>query len=143
MNIVCPHCNAINRVEPKRLSEQPVCGQCKKPLLTGTPIELSGNNFDRHIAHSDMPLLVDFWAPWCGPCRTMTPVIAEVAKALEMQLRVAKLNTEADGEIASRFAIRSIPTLAVFRGGREIQRQAGAVNLASLLSWLRPVLGSA
>ena len=143
MNIVCPHCNAINRVEPHRLAEQPVCGQCKKILLTGTPIELSGANFDRHIAHSDLPVLVDFWAPWCAPSRTMTPVIAQAAKQLQTQLRVAKLDTEAHGEIAGRFAIRSIPTLAVFRGGREVQRQAGAVSLPALMSWLRPVLGSA
>jgi thioredoxin 2 len=142
MQLACPHCNAINRVNPDRLADRPICGQCKEALFTGTPIELTRRNFDRHLAHSGLPLLIDFWAPWCAPCRTMTPVIAQAAREFETTLRVAKLNTEAEGEIASRLVIRSIPTLAVFQGGREIARQAGAVSFPVLSTWVREALAA-
>ena len=140
LELVCPHCDTVNRVQADRLADRPVCGRCKQMLITGTPLELNAANFARHVADSDLPVLVDFWAPWCGPCRTMTPVISQAASELALTLRVAKLNTEAEGEIATRFGIRSIPTLALFQGGREIARQSGAVNLPTLLDWIRSVL---
>jgi thioredoxin 2 len=141
LHIVCPHCQSINRVPAAKLDEQPNCGRCKQPLFTGAPIELTTATFTRHVERSDIPLLVDFWAPWCGPCRMMAPQFEQAARLLEPKLRLAKVNTEAEPALANRFGIRSIPTLALFRGGREIARQAGAMGAQDIVRWASTHIG--
>ncbi|MDP2805802.1 MAG: thioredoxin TrxC, partial [Gallionellaceae bacterium] len=130
-----PHCDATNRVPSEKLGANPTCGKCKQALFTAHPIELNSGNFMQHISRNDIPVLVDFWAPWCGPCRSMAPAYEEAAQKLEPHFRVAKVNTEEAQDLGARFNIRSIPTLALFKGGREIARQAGATNAAGILQW--------
>ena len=137
LHLVCPHCDAINRIPSARLTDHPTCGQCKQPLFNAQPLTLTSANFERQIGRNDIPLLVDFWAPWCGPCQSMAPAFAQAAGLLEPQVRVAKLDTEAEQQIAARFAIRSIPTLALFKGGREIARQPGAMGANDIVRWVR------
>ena len=139
-NIVCPNCNTTNRVANERLEEHPICGACKKPLLVGKPFELTSENFDKHINNSDMPVLVDFWAPWCGPCKMMAPIIDHAADALASSVRVAKVNTETERELAARFGIRGIPTLAIYSKGQLVAQQTGAIDLKQLLNWLNSIL---
>ncbi|WP_109126735.1 thioredoxin TrxC [Dyella sp. C11] len=140
LTIPCPHCSALNRVPEERLGEHPVCGRCKHALFDGKPATLTTANFDAVATRGDLPVVIDFWAPWCGPCVGFAPVFAEAAKSLEPQLRLAKVDTEAEPALAQRFGIRSIPTLLVMRGGREIARQAGAMNGMQLRQFLANTL---
>ena len=137
LQVVCPHCHVTNRVPPERLAEGGVCGKCKRALFTSHAIELDGASFARHVAASEIPLVVDFWAPWCAPCRMMAPHFDKAAAELEPNMRLAKLNTEAEQAIAAQYAIRSIPTLVVFLRGKEIARQSGAMDGPALIRWLR------
>ena len=137
LHIVCPHCQTINRIPGERLSQHPRCGQCKKPLFTGHPLELTDRNFQKHITRNDIPVVVDFWAAWCGPCKMMSPAYAQAAVTLEPKVRLAKLNTEQEQSIAAQFNIRSIPTLIIFKSGHEIARNSGAMSAQDIVRWVK------
>lgn len=136
VHIVCPHCAATNRVPADRLHDAPTCGKCHRALFDGHPAELDENAFNRLVAHNDQPVVVDFWAPWCGPCRAMAPEFQKAAAALEPAVRLVKINTEEKQALGARFHIRSIPTMVIFRGGREVARQSGAMSATDITRWV-------
>jgi thioredoxin 2 len=140
LHLVCPHCHAINRVPAVRLPQGPHCGQCHQPLFSAHPVELSGADFAKHITRNDIPVAVDFWAPWCGPCKMMAPQFIQAAGLMEPQVRFAKVNTEVEQGLGAQYGIRSIPTLVLFKGGREVARQAGAMSAQDIVRWVRGVV---
>lgn len=137
LRVACPHCNALNRVPGERLGERPNCGRCGKALFDAHPLALDAAGFQAHAIDSELPLLVDFWAPWCGPCRVMAPHFEAAAALLEPAMRLGKIDTQASSELGMRFAIRSIPTLVLFNAGRELARMSGAMPTAEIVRWAR------
>lgn len=139
--VVCGNCGKLNRVPAARIEDRPTCGQCGKSIFAGKPVDASQQVFDRYVTKSSQPVLVDFWAEWCGPCKMMAPAFAEAAPQLEPHIRLLKVDTEREQALAGRFNIQSIPTLAVFHEGREVARQAGAMPASAIVSWARQVAG--
>ena len=136
IQVVCGHCESVVRLPVDRLKDSPRCAKCHFALFEGKPIDLTESSFDRHLTRSDLPLVVDFWAPWCGPCLMMAPHYAEAAALLEPRVRLAKVDTEAEQGLGAQFNIRSIPTLALFKGGGEVARQPGAMGTADIVRWV-------
>jgi thioredoxin 2 len=137
IQVVCPQCDTVNRVPRERMREHPRCGKCASDLFSGHPLLLTPANFDTHVTRSGVPVLVDFWAPWCAPCRVMAPVFEQAAQVMEPGLRLGKLNSDDAPAIAARFNIRGIPTLILFQQGHERARQSGAMSGPALMAWIR------
>ncbi|MEH6473642.1 MAG: thioredoxin TrxC [Halopseudomonas sp.] len=135
LHLPCPDCAGINRIPASRLGDDPKCGRCRSPLFQAKPVELTSANFQTHVQRSDIPVLVDFWAPWCGPCKIMGPAFQSAALQLEPQFRLSKVNTEEEADLGARLVIRSIPTLVLFQHGKEVARQAGAMGQSDIVRW--------
>ncbi len=135
MLIVCPHCASINRVPTERVQQDPQCGSCHKTLLTGHPVELTDATFERFVSKNELPVIVDFWAPWCGPCRMMAPQFEQAASLLKGRAVLAKVNSDDNPQASVRNRIRSIPTLLLFQAGHETKRQSGVMPAQELVRW--------
>ena len=140
LHVVCPNCTAVNRIPVERLAAHPKCGKCGQLLFIGQPVELSQSLFQKHLQKNDIPLLVDFWAPWCGPCKMMSPAFVEAAMQLEPRMRLAKVNTEVEQNLGAKLNIRSIPTMVLFLHGVEKARQSGAMKSAGIIQWVNSQL---
>ncbi|QXW17982.1 thioredoxin TrxC [Comamonas jiangduensis] len=140
LHIVCPHCHKTNRVAQAAMGSAPHCGSCHQALFTGEPVQLDADSFAKHVGRSHIPVVVDFWAPWCGPCRMMAPAFAQAAQQLSPQVRLAKLDTEAHPQAAAPYGIRSIPTMIVFDGGKEVARISGALPAGEIVRWVQSVV---
>jgi len=136
MHVVCPFCMMVNRVPRERLGEHPKCGRCRQEIVSGQPVNLTQGNFEAYIGKNDLPVVVDFWANWCGPCKTVAPVLSQLASELAGQVCFAKVDVDTERGLAARFNIRGIPCLVLFKAGREADRVTGAMNAASLRAWI-------
>ena len=137
IHIVCSHCDTVNRIPADKLVLRPNCGKCHQKLFEAHPIPLKGGSFAKHIDRSDVPILVDFWAPWCGPCKMMTPAFEKAAQMLHPRVRLAKVNTEEEQALAGKFGVQSIPTMVLFKNGREAARVSGAMGADQVVGWAR------